>query len=122
MAANNLTPRPDSSGRRRARLRTMGVLVLLLGLAGAGGVYCTGTPPPDLSADPSTARAYKTAERTLEINSGKLGVLLNDLTEDLKRPGTQALIILAVSILVASGCFYFARWPEPGAEPDDPVA
>jgi hypothetical protein len=122
MPANNLTPAPDSSARRRARLRTIGILVLLLGLAGAGTVYWTGAPPADLSADPSTARAYKTAERTIEINSGKLGVLLNDLTEDLKRPGTQALIILAVSILVASGCFYFARWLEPGGEPDDPVA
>jgi len=121
MPANNLTPSPDSSGRRRARFRSTGVLVLLLGLAGAGVVYWTGTPPADLSDDPATARAYKTAERTIEINSGKLGVLLNDLTEDLKRPGTQALIILAVSILVASACFYFARWPEPGGEPDDPV-
>ncbi len=122
MAANNITPGPDSSGQRRARLRTAGVLVLLLGLAGAGLVYWTGAPAADLSADPSTARAYKTAERTIEINSGKLGVLMNDLTEDLKRPATQALILAAVSILVASGCFYFARLPERGGEPDDPIA
>jgi hypothetical protein len=100
----------------------MGVLVLLLGLAGAGVVYWTGASPADLSADPSTARAYKTESRDIEINFGKTGLLLNDLMADLKRPGTQALIILAVSILVASGCFYFARWPEPGGEPDDPVA
>jgi hypothetical protein len=99
----------------------IGVLVLLLGLGGAGVVYWTGSPPEDLSADPATARAYKTEARDIEINFGKMGLILNDWMADLERPGTQAAIIALVSILVASGCFWFARWLERGGEPDDPA-
>jgi multidrug efflux pump subunit AcrA (membrane-fusion protein) len=122
MAANPIISEPESSGKRRARLRALGVLVLLLGLAAAGVVYWTSAPPEDWSADPATARAYKTETRDIEINFGKMGILINDLVEDLQYPGTQAAIIAAVSVLVASGCFFFAQWPESDAEPDDPVA
>lgn len=104
-----------------ARLRTLGILVLLLGLGGAGAVYWTGAPPEDLSADPATARAYRTGTRDIEVNFGKMGLLMNDLLDDLKYPGTQAAIIATVSLTVASGCFYFAQWLDCG-EPDDPVA
>lgn len=117
---NNLTPSPDSTGQRRGRLRIVGVVVLLLGLGGAGVVYWTGTAPADLSADPATARAYKTGERNIEINFGKMGVMMNDWLEDLKDPATQAVIIAAASMLVAGGCFYFARLQE--GEADDPGA
>ena len=121
MTQNDAASAPDSSGPRRARLRTVGVLVLLLGLAGAALVYWTGAPPPDWSADPSTARAYKTESRDIEINLGKMGLVLNDLMAALKRPGTQALLIAAASILVSSGCFYFARLPDQDGGPDDPA-
>jgi hypothetical protein len=113
---------PDSSGQRRARLRAIGVLVLLLGLGGAGAVYWTGAAPSDLSDDPSTARAYKTESRDTEINFGKMGLLLNDWMDDLKRPGTQAALIAITSILISAGCFYFARWPEQDGGPGDPAA
>jgi hypothetical protein len=119
---NNIVSDPDSSGRRRSQLRTLGVLVLLLGLGGAGAVYWTGTPPEDFSADPATARAFKTEARDIELNYGKMGLLMNDMVNDLQYPGTQAGIIAAVSIIVASGCFYFAGWPERGGEPEDAAA
>ena len=122
MAVQNTTPAPDPFDRRRTRLRALGAAVLLLGLAAAGAVYWTGAPADDLSADPVTARAFKTESRDVEINFGKTGLLLNNLMADLKDPATQAVLIVIVSTLVASGCFYFARWPEPGAEPNDPVA
>ncbi len=118
---NNVTTGPASSGKRLGRLRMIGVLVLLLGLGGAGVVYWTGSPPEDLSADPATARAYKTEARDIEINFGKMGLILNEWMADLQRPGTQAAIIAVGSILVASGCFWFARWLERGGEPDDPA-
>ena len=121
MAVNNATSNPGLSGRRGARLRTVGVLVLLLGLGGAGAVYWTGVPPEDLSANPATARAYRTEARDIEINFGKMGLLMNDLENDLKYPGPQAAIIAVTSILVASGCFYFAHWTDRGGEPDDPA-
>jgi hypothetical protein len=40
---------------------------------------------------------------------GKMGLLIEDWTNDLKQPGTQATLIVATSILIAFGCFYFAR-------------
>jgi hypothetical protein len=43
---------------------------------------------------------------------GKLGVLTQELAEDLRRPGTQACLIAAVSFLAALGCFYVARLSE----------
>jgi len=118
---NNFTTGADSPGKGRGRLRMIGALVLLLGLGGAGAVYWTGGPPADLSSDPATARDYKTERRDIEINFGKMGLILDDLMADLERPGTQAAIIALVSILVASGCFYFAQGPESGGQPDDPA-
>jgi hypothetical protein len=115
---NNAKPLPEGSARSGARLRTIGVVVLLLGFGGAGLVYWTGTPPEDLSDDPDMARAYKTEAREIEKNFGKMGLLLNDLREDLRQPGTQAVMIVVASTLVASGCFYVARLLARGAELD----
>jgi len=104
-----------------SRLKIVGVLILLLGLVGAGLVYWTGAPTDDLSADPATARAYKSDARNIEINLGKTGLLMNSLLHDLKHPGTQAVIILFASMLVASGCFYFARFQVHGDKSDGPT-
>jgi hypothetical protein len=38
-----------------------------------------------------------------------MGLLTQELSDDLKQPGTQAFLIGAVSVLIAAGCFYFAR-------------
>jgi hypothetical protein len=43
---------------------------------------------------------------------GKQGELIEDWSNDLKQPGTQAIIIAAISVIIASGCFYFARLSE----------
>ncbi len=48
---------------------------------------------------------------------GKMGLMIDDFLDDLKRPGTQATIIVAAAALVASGCFYFARLSEHDDEP-----
>lgn len=48
-------------------------------------------------------------ERQMEILYGKQGELIEDWSNDLKQPGTQAVIIIVATALVAGGCFYFAR-------------
>jgi hypothetical protein len=110
MIANDKTPGPASSDKRRARrLKAIGVIVLLLGIAVAGTVYWMGTRSADLSDDPSMLGYDKPEERQMEILYGKQGELIEDWLDDLKQPGTQAILIAAVSAIIASGCFYFAR-------------
>ena len=47
---------------------------------------------------------------------GKSGLLIEEWFDDLKRPGTQATIIVVLSALIASGCFYLARLSAEGDE------
>jgi hypothetical protein len=106
---NNKTLVPVSSSKHRARtLRIAGVVVLVLGIAGAGIVYWIGTRSPDLSDDLSMVGYNKPAERQMAILYGKQGELIEDWSNDLKQPGTQAIIIVVAAVLIAGGCFYFA--------------
>ena len=109
MSVNGQTAAPAPSGRQQKRLRMIGVVVLLLGLAAAGAVYWIGTHSTEPSEDellPGNARAES---RQMELLYGKMGLLTQELSDDLKQPGTQAFLIATISILVAAGCFYFAR-------------
>jgi hypothetical protein len=110
MSANDQTPEPVSSSKRRARrLKMIGVIFILAGIIGAGLVYWLGTRAADLSDDPSMADYDKPEERQMAILYGKQGELIEDWSNDLKQPGTQAVIIVAAAALAAGVCFYFAR-------------
>jgi hypothetical protein len=103
-------PEPLSSSKRRARqLRIIGVIILLMGIIGAGIIYWMGTRSADLSGDLSMTGYNKPAERQMEILYGKQGELIEDWSNDLKQPGTQAIIIIVATVLIAGGCFYFAQ-------------
>jgi hypothetical protein len=120
MNANGTTPDPVSSGGRRARrCRITGVILLLLGLASAGGVYWLGSRAPDFSDDPSMIGFNRPEERQMGILFGKQGQLIEDLKNALKQPGTQAGLIVAASVIAATGCFYFARILEAEARQAD---
>ncbi|HEY3931886.1 MAG TPA: hypothetical protein VGM58_05895 [Verrucomicrobiae bacterium] len=99
----------DSGKRRVRRLRIIGSVILILGIASAGIVYWIGTRSQNLSDDLSMVGYDKPEERQMEILYGKQGDLIEDWSNDLKQPGTQAVIITVISTLVAVGCFYFAR-------------
>jgi hypothetical protein len=110
MTANNKTPGPISSARRRARrLRITAAIVLLLGIFGADLVYWVGTRSADLPEDPSMMGNEKARSRQEEILYGKQSVLIDNWSHDLKQPGTQALLIVVTAALLAGGCFYFAH-------------
>lgn len=87
----------------------IGIVVLVLGISGAGVVYWLGTRSPDLKDDPSMLGFNKREERQMGLLYGKMGTLVEAWEEDLKRPGTQASFIAGFSVLVAGGCYYFAR-------------
>ena len=107
---NEKPPAPISSSKRWAgKLRIAGIIVLVLGIAGAGIVGWLGTRTADVSSDAAMAGYDKPEERQMEMLYGKSGELIEDWSNDLKQPGTQAFIIVTVTVLVAVGCFYFAR-------------
>jgi hypothetical protein len=101
------TPSPDLSSKRAAWLRTIGLIVLVLGIASAGLVYWTRSP--DMSDDLSMLGYNKAQTRQMGMLYGKMGLLIEDWANDLKQPGTQAMLIASASILITLGCFYFAR-------------
>jgi hypothetical protein len=100
---------PAAVRRRARRVRISAGVVLLAGLAGAGAVYWLGSRPPDYSADPSMVGFRRSEERQMGMLYGKQGQLIEDFNESLKQPGTQALLILGAAVVVAAGCFHFAR-------------
>jgi hypothetical protein len=99
----------DPSSRSRGRLRLAGLVVLVLGIAGASGVYWLRTRSPDFSDDLSMVGYNKAQTRQMEQLYGKSGLLIEEWFNDLKQPGAQATIIVVISALIAGGCFYFAR-------------
>lgn len=112
MTENDNVPATHSPSRASARLRFVGIIVLVLGICGAGVVYWLGTRSPDVGDDPSMLGFNKREERQMGLMYGKMGTLIEDWSDDLKRPGTQIVLITGFSALVAGGCFYFARLME----------
>jgi hypothetical protein len=117
MTANDEKNSPDSFLKRATRLRMIGLVVLVLGMGGAGMVYWLGTRSPNVSDDLSMLGYNKAQTRQMGMLYGKMGPVIEEWCDDLKQPGTQAEIIVVVSILIAAGCFYFARLLGPDDEP-----
>jgi hypothetical protein len=95
--------------KRTKRLRAIGVVVLLLGLGAAGAVYEIRTHSGEPTEDELLSGNARAETHQMGVLYGKMGLLTQELSDDLKQPGTQACLIAAVSILVAAGCFYVAR-------------
>lgn len=105
--------------RRRAKqLRTIGAVVLALGIVAAGLVYWIGTrnAAPD---DISMLGFNRAEQRQMGLLYGKSGQMMDDWVDDLKQPGTQAILILIFSAVVFAGCRYFAKLVEIDDEPAD---
>ena len=109
MTVNDGKNSPNPSSKRVARLRIIGLIVLVLGLGSAGLVYWLGTRSPDVMDDLSMVGYNRAQTRQMGMLYGKMGPVIEEWFDDLKQPGTQAKIIVGVSILAAAGCFYFAR-------------
>jgi NADH:ubiquinone oxidoreductase subunit D len=101
--------------REKARLRLGGVIVLSVGLVSAGVLYWARTR--DSNLDQYRDAQARAETRQMQLLYGTSGGLTEDLTNALKRPANQAIIICVVSGLIAAGCFYLGR---PFPEPKDP--
>ncbi len=85
------------------------MLILLLGIGAAALLYGLRSRSPDPRNDPALASYYREQSRQAAIVYGGMGPAAVELWDALKRPGTQAIMIVAVSVLTACGCFFFAR-------------
>lgn len=89
--------------------RIIGLSLLVLGLSSAALVYWLGTRATDNSDDLSLTNFDHSTQRQMGILYGKQGELLEEWMNDLKQPGTQAILIVISSSVGAAICFKFAR-------------
>ena len=109
MTVNDKVPRPDPSGHKSAWLRATGIIVLILGIGGAGTVYWLESRSTNRNDDPAMVGYSRQETRQMETMYGTMGGMTDDLLHALKRPGVQAAIIAGISVVVAGGCLYFSR-------------
>jgi len=102
---------PVSPEIHSRRCKLVGGGVLVVGLVAAGIVYWLGMRSAKLADDASMSGYYKAEAHQMGVMYGSEGVLMDDLSNSLKQPGTQAVLIVAGSVVVALGCFVFARFP-----------
>jgi hypothetical protein len=95
--------------RQSSKLKLAGIIILAIGVVIAGVVYELGQRAADTDLDPSMIGYDKQQNAQMERMYGKSGELMEDLSNSLKQPGTQAGIILAVSIVASLICFRFAK-------------
>jgi hypothetical protein len=86
----------------------MAVCVLAVGLIGAEVTYLRGTRSGNSLDDPSLLGFDKAAARQVATLYGQQGVIVQGWSNDLAKPGTQAVIIVAATLLVSGVCFYIA--------------
>ena len=98
--------------KRARRVRITGISVLVLGLLAAGVVYAVGLRQAEMNNDPSMLGFNRAEQRQMGQLYGKSGLMVDDLIDDLKEPGVQAILIAVISGAVFSGCWYFARLVE----------
>jgi hypothetical protein len=83
------------------RLRAIAVLVFAFGVGGACLFYWLQTRNAGPSMDDLMPGYTRKRERQMGIMMGSLGMTMMEWMDALKEPRTQAIIIAAVSVLVA---------------------
>ena len=117
MSATDKNPGVEIRSQRIGRrLRIIGSLILLLGCTGAGWVYWLGMRSAALMDDPAMQGFNRAKHWQMGVMYGGMGNLVDDLAEDLKQPRTQAILIVVASVVIAAGCFLFARLLETANE------
>jgi len=95
--------------REKARLRLVGTIILTVALVAAGLVYWLGTRAENAGVDQYQDAVTRSASRQMQMLYGTSGGILDDILNGFKRPGNQALLILALGGIIAAGCFYLGR-------------
>jgi len=93
--------------REKAQLRKIGALILAIGLISAGLLYWLRAENSNL--DQLRESQAHAESRQMQLLYGRSGGITEDLSNALKRPGPQALLIVVVSGIIAAGCFYLGQ-------------
>lgn len=108
----------NSFHKRSQRLRIIGFVILMLGVAGALTFYWIRTRSLESnnpSLDQYESAVSRAESRQMGIYYGKMGSSMQTISEDLKRPGVQAVFIAGVSIVIAT-IFFKAAQPFRGGD------
>jgi hypothetical protein len=98
----------NAAKQHAARLRTAGVLILLLGVASAGARYWIGLRSAEPTLEDLAPGSTAAKEREVAILIGGFGVNLLQGWAYLQRPDAQAIILVVVSGVTAYVCFRIA--------------
>ena len=98
-----------SSPKRAERLRAVGWLILVAGLAGAAAFYVIKRLTVDPALDDRTALGYsRSMQHGMDVMMGQSGRLLTDMQQMLATPAGEALLIALCVALAAGYCFRVA--------------
>lgn len=102
---------PNSATAPAARLKKIGVIVLVSGFVIAALIYFIfpDTVPPDENSLDS--QYYKQQEIDVQRLWGNQGSLILAFTRSLHHASTYSILIIIISIVVALACFYLATHP-----------
>ena len=107
---SQMTDTSATDSRRQARrLKIAGLIILLAGIIAAGLVYWIGSRAEDLNDNPAMLGFNRAEERQMGQLYGKSGQMMDEWLDDLQQPGTQAGIIVAVSVGAAWICLFVSR-------------
>lgn len=106
---SNTEPNPDSLPCEKARLRKIGLVILLLGLVSAGLLYWIRNRPEDPALAEYRLSEERNAKLQMERLYGTSGDVTHKLMDVMSRPGNQALAIIALTAIVSGACFYLGR-------------
>jgi len=102
-------PTAGPSSPESDRLRTVGIIILVLGIIGASIFYYVEARAARPTIEELLPDYAHSQAQQIGVLMGNFGVLLLGWSQVLNRPGPEALIIAAVSALVASGFFRAAH-------------
>jgi hypothetical protein len=111
LSAPNPEPSHDLAAlnREKARLRVIGMVILVVAVVASGLVYWLGTRAENAGVDQYQDAVARSQSRQMQMLYGTSGGIVNDISNGLKHPGNQALLILAIGGIIAAGCFYLGR-------------
>lgn len=87
-------------------------VTLTIGVLAAGGIYWNGSRKNVSSDGLATLGFKKSEERQMGMLYGKQGEMIERWSNSLKQPGTQAMLVISVSLLLSGVCLYCARLSE----------